>query len=115
MGAGRMYKGLLACFTGGIDLSLMESTVLMMVFFDGNNRNGRICRILGFGRKSTGGTTLKKTCALKKTRAVEVYREKGRRVSDRWIPSKFPERTRTIRSDRSCEGDIPSGKAKVKS
>jgi hypothetical protein len=52
--------------------------VLMMVVFDGNNRNGRICRIWGFGRKSTGGTTLKKTCALKKTRAVEVYREEGR-------------------------------------
>jgi hypothetical protein len=39
----------------------------------------------------------------------------GRRVSDRWIPSKFPERTRTVRSDRSYKGDIPSGKAKVKS
>jgi hypothetical protein len=44
----------------------------MIVVFDGNNRNGRICRIWGFGRKSTGGTTLKKT------RAVEVYREEGR-------------------------------------
>jgi hypothetical protein len=30
MGAGRMYKGLLACFTGSIDLSLMASTVVMM-------------------------------------------------------------------------------------
>jgi hypothetical protein len=30
MGTGRMYKGLLACFTGSIDLSLMESTVVMM-------------------------------------------------------------------------------------
>ena len=39
----------------------------------------------------------------------------GRRVSDHWIPYKFPERTRDVRSDRSCEGDIPSGKAKVKS
>jgi hypothetical protein len=50
----------------------------MIVVFDGNNRNGRICRIWGLGRKITGGTTLKKTCALKKTRAVEVYREEGR-------------------------------------
>ena len=30
MGVGRMYKGLLACFTGSIDLPLMESTVVMM-------------------------------------------------------------------------------------
>jgi hypothetical protein len=30
MGAGRMYKGLLACFTGSIDFSLMASTVVMM-------------------------------------------------------------------------------------
>ena len=71
----------------------------MIVVFDGNNRNGRICRIWGFGRKSTGGTTLKKTWALKKTCAEEgIWEEKGRRVSDRWIPSKFLERTRTIRS-----------------
>jgi hypothetical protein len=45
----------------------------------------------------------------------EPKEEKGRRVSDRWIPSKFPERTRTVRSDRSCarltigksQGEIP--------
>jgi hypothetical protein len=30
MGTRRMYKGLLACFTGSIDLSLMASTVVMM-------------------------------------------------------------------------------------
>jgi hypothetical protein len=50
----------------------------MMVVFDGNNKNGRICRIWGFGHKITRGTTLKKTCAFKKTCAVEVYREEGR-------------------------------------
>jgi hypothetical protein len=47
----------------------------------------------GFGRKISGGT------ALKKTRAARVYREEGRqRSSDRWIPSKFPERPTTVRS-----------------
>jgi hypothetical protein len=47
----------------------------------------------GFGRKISGGTTLKKT------RAARVYREEGRqRSSDRWIPSKFPERPTTVRS-----------------
>jgi hypothetical protein len=47
----------------------------------------------GFERKSSGGTTLKKT------RAARVYREEGRqRSSDRWIPSKFPERPTTVRS-----------------
>jgi hypothetical protein len=30
MGTGRMYKGLLACFSGSVDLSLMASTVVMM-------------------------------------------------------------------------------------
>jgi hypothetical protein len=30
MGTGRMYKGLLACFTSNIYLSLMKSTVVMM-------------------------------------------------------------------------------------
>jgi hypothetical protein len=30
MSIGRMYKGLLACFTGSVDLSLMASTVVMM-------------------------------------------------------------------------------------
>jgi hypothetical protein len=30
MGTGRMYKGLLACFTGSVDLSLMTSIVVMM-------------------------------------------------------------------------------------
>jgi hypothetical protein len=46
----------------------------------------------GFGRKSSGGTTLKKT------RAARVYREEGRqRSSDRWIPFKFPERPTTVR------------------
>jgi hypothetical protein len=47
----------------------------------------------GFGHKSSGGT------ALKKTHAARVYREEGRqRSSDRWIPSKFPERLTTVRS-----------------
>ena len=47
----------------------------------------------GFGRKSSGGTTLKKT------HAARDYREEGRqRSSDRWIPSKFPERPTTVRS-----------------
>ena len=42
---------------------------------------------------------MKKTYALKKTRATEVYREEGRhRSSDRWIPSKFPKRKTTVRS-----------------
>jgi hypothetical protein len=46
----------------------------------------------GFGRKSSGGTTLKKT------RAARVCREEGRqRSSDRWIPFKFPERPTTVR------------------
>jgi hypothetical protein len=30
MGPGRMYKGLLACFIGSVDLSLMASTIVMM-------------------------------------------------------------------------------------
>jgi hypothetical protein len=30
MGTGRMYKGLLECFTSSVDLSLMASTVVMM-------------------------------------------------------------------------------------
>jgi hypothetical protein len=30
MGTGRMYRGLLACFTGSICLSLMASTTVMM-------------------------------------------------------------------------------------
>jgi hypothetical protein len=47
----------------------------------------------GFGRKISGGTTLKKM------RAARVYREEGRQRSiDRWIPSKFPERPTTVRS-----------------
>jgi hypothetical protein len=50
---------------------------------------------------------------LQKTRTARAHR--GKRVSDRWIPSKFPDRTRAVRSDRRCEGDIPSGKVKVKS
>ena len=36
---------------------------------------------------------------MKKTCATRVYREEGRqRSSDRWIPSKFPERSTTVRS-----------------
>jgi hypothetical protein len=36
---------------------------------------------------------------LKKTCAARVYREEERqRSSDRWIPSKFPERPTTVRS-----------------
>ena len=47
----------------------------------------------GFGRKSSGGTTLKKM------HTARVYKEEGRqRSSDRWIPSKFPERPTTVRS-----------------
>jgi hypothetical protein len=47
----------------------------------------------GFERKSSGGT------ALKKMHAARVYREEGRQISsDRWIPSKFPERSTTVRS-----------------
>ena len=47
----------------------------------------------GFGRKSSGGT------ALKKTHATRDYREDGKqRSSDRWIPFKFPERPTTVRS-----------------
>jgi hypothetical protein len=47
----------------------------------------------GFGRKSSGGTTLKKMCA------ARDYIEEGRqRSSDRWIPFKFPERPTTVRS-----------------
>jgi hypothetical protein len=47
----------------------------------------------GFGHKSSGGTTLKKT------RAARAYREEGRqRSSDRWIPFKFSERPTTVRS-----------------
>jgi hypothetical protein len=46
----------------------------------------------GFGRKSSGGTTLKKT------RATRVCREEGRqRSSDCWIPFKFLERLTTVR------------------
>jgi hypothetical protein len=60
----------------------------MIVVINGNSGDGGIRRI-----KATGGTTLKKT------RAARVYREEGRqRSSDRWIPSKFPERTTTVRS-----------------
>jgi hypothetical protein len=48
---------------------------------------------VGFGRKSSGET------ALKKTRAARAYREKGRqRSSDRWIPFKIPERPIAVRS-----------------
>ena len=47
----------------------------------------------GFGCKSSGGTTLKKT------HAARAYREEGRkRSSDHWIPFKFPERPTTVRS-----------------
>jgi hypothetical protein len=60
----------------------------MIVVINGNSGDGRIRRI-----KATGGTTLKKT------RATRVYREEGRqRSSDRWIPSKFPERMTTVSS-----------------
>jgi hypothetical protein len=60
----------------------------MIVVINGNSGDGMIRRI-----KATGGTTLKKT------RATRVYREEGRqRSSDRWIPSKFSERTTTVRS-----------------
>jgi hypothetical protein len=61
----------------------------------------------GFGRKSSGGTSLKKTRATRdyreegrqKTRTARDYREEGRqRSSDRWIPFKFPERPTTVRS-----------------
>jgi hypothetical protein len=46
----------------------------------------------GFRCKSSGGTTLKKTCA------ARVCREEGRqRSSDRWIPFKFPERPTIVR------------------
>jgi hypothetical protein len=60
----------------------------MIVVINGNSGDGGIRRI-----KATGGTTLKKT------HAARVFREEGRqRSSDRWIPSKFPERTTTVRS-----------------
>jgi hypothetical protein len=60
----------------------------MIVVINGNIGDGGIRRI-----KAIGGT------ALKKTRAARVYREEGRqRSSDRWIPSKFPERMTTVRS-----------------
>jgi hypothetical protein len=60
----------------------------MIVVINGNSGDGGIRRI-----KATGGTTMKKM------RAARVYREEGRqRSSDRWIPSKFPERTTTVRS-----------------
>jgi hypothetical protein len=46
-----------------------------------------------FGRKSSGGIALKKTCA------TRVCREEGRqRSSDRWIPFKFPERPIAVRT-----------------
>jgi hypothetical protein len=62
--------------------------MLMIVVINGNSGDGGIRRI-----KATG------EIALKKTRAARVYREEGRlRSSDRWIPSKFPERTTTVRS-----------------
>ena len=74
--------------------------VLMIVVFDGNNINGGICRIWGFGRKSTGGTTLKKT------RATEVYREEGRWwLSD---PIQISRKTNSRQICRSCKGDKPS-------
>ena len=53
----------------------------MIVVINGNSGDGGIRRI-----KATRGTTLKKT------------REGRQRSSDRWIPSKFPERTTTVRS-----------------
>ena len=65
MGTGRMYRGLLACFTGSVDLSLMASTVVVAVMTIEINSSATI-----IGR---------------------------RRVRDRWIPFKFPERMRVIR------------------
>ena len=44
-----------------------------------------------------------------------VQKRRETEIHNHRIPSKFPERTRTVRSDRSCEGDTPSGQAKVKS
>jgi hypothetical protein len=46
---------------------------------------------------------------------VGVQKRRKTEIHNHRISFKFPERTRAVRSDRSCEGDIPSGKAKVKS
>ena len=46
---------------------------------------------------------------------VGVQKRRETEIHNHRIPPKFPERTRTIISDRSCDGDIPLGKAKVKS
>ena len=46
---------------------------------------------------------------------VGVQKRRKTEIHNHRISFKFPERTRVVRSDRSCEGDIPSGKAKVKS
>jgi hypothetical protein len=51
----------------------------------------------GFGRKSSGGTTLKKT------RAARVYREEGRQRS-----SEISRKADNRQICRSCEGDKPS-------
>jgi hypothetical protein len=73
----------------------------MVVVIDGNSGDDRIRRTKTLGdsrRKSSGGTTLKKTCT------VRAYREEGRqRSSDRWIPFKFPKRPIAVRSAESAQ------------
>jgi hypothetical protein len=46
---------------------------------------------------------------------VGVQKRRKTEIQNHRISFKFPEITRAIRSDRSCKGNIPSGKAKVKS
>jgi hypothetical protein len=46
---------------------------------------------------------------------VGVQKRRKTAIHNHRISFKFPEIMRAIRSDRSCEGNIPSGKSKVKS
>jgi hypothetical protein len=46
---------------------------------------------------------------------VGVQKRRETEIHNHRISFKFLERTRAVRSDRSCEGDIPSGKANMKS
>jgi hypothetical protein len=64
----------------------------MVVVINGNSGDDKKDKTpWGFGRKISGGTTLKKT------HATRAYREEERhRSSNRWIPFKFPERSTTV-------------------
>jgi hypothetical protein len=115
----------------------------MVVVIDGNSGAGRIRRIKPF--KDSKKTKLRRHSALIRARSprkrlravgshseiptavgsgeaaqmlsagVGVQKRRKTEIHNHRISFKFPERTRVVRSDRSCEGNIPSGKAKVKS